>query len=58
MAESKDERSQSVEAEKNFRIRFLVRETGITEAQARELIDLIGFEVSSLLREACLLKKR
>lgn len=39
-------------------MRFLVRETGITEEQARELIDLIGIDASSLLREARLMKKR
>jgi hypothetical protein len=39
-------------------VRFLVRETGITEEQARELIELIGNDPASLLREARLLKKR
>lgn len=39
MAESKTERDERIKAEKEFRVRFLVRETGITEEQARELID-------------------
>lgn len=37
MAESKQERAERAQAEKQFRVRFLVRETGITEAQARAL---------------------
>ncbi|WP_164746983.1 MULTISPECIES: hypothetical protein [unclassified Mesorhizobium] len=40
MAESKTERDERIKAEKEFRVRFHVRETGITEEQARELIDL------------------
>jgi hypothetical protein len=44
--------------EKNAQARELARETGITEAQARELIDLLGTNRASLLREARLLKKR
>jgi hypothetical protein len=35
-----------------------VRETGIAEDQARELIKLIGNDASSLLREAWLLRRR
>jgi len=35
----------------------LVRETGVTEEQARELISLLGLEWSSLLREARLIAK-
>jgi hypothetical protein len=36
----------------------LVSETGITEAQARELIAFLGpHNWSSLMREACMLKK-
>ncbi|WP_164482340.1 MULTISPECIES: hypothetical protein [unclassified Mesorhizobium] len=35
----------------------LMTETGITEAQARELIALLGLNWSSLLREARLLKR-
>ena len=37
--------------------RRLVRETGITEAQAFELIMLLGLNWSSLVREAKALKK-
>ena len=36
----------------------LVREAGITEEQARELISMIGLEWSSLLREARLIRGR
>ncbi|RWB65569.1 hypothetical protein [Mesorhizobium sp.] len=57
MAETKQERAERIRAEKDFRVRFLVRETGITEAQARELIDLIGIDASPLLREARLLRR-
>ena len=35
----------------------LVREAGITEEQARELINLIGTDWNSLLREAHFLKE-
>lgn len=35
----------------------LIRETGITEQEARELIELIGLNWASLVREARLLKK-
>jgi len=35
---------------------LLVRETGITQEQARELIKLIGTDWSSLLREAHFIK--
>jgi hypothetical protein len=58
MAEDKQERDERLKAEKEFRVRFLVKETGITEAQARDLVDMIGIDASSLLREARLLKKK
>ncbi|WP_164873719.1 hypothetical protein [Mesorhizobium sp. M7A.F.Ce.TU.012.03.2.1] len=38
-------------------IERLVKEAGITEDQARELIFLLGLNWSSLLREAKLLRK-
>jgi hypothetical protein len=44
------------EEQKVFLARFLARETGISEAQARELIDMLGTDRSSLLREAKILK--
>jgi len=34
-----------------------MRETSITEVQARDLIDLIGNDANSIIREARLLKK-
>ncbi|PWJ86954.1 uncharacterized protein DUF982 [Mesorhizobium loti] len=46
------------EEQEDFLVRFLARETGITEAQARELINLIGTDRASLLREARILKAR
>ena len=58
MAEGKRERDERLKAEKEFRVRFLMKETGITEAQARALVDMIGIDASSLLREARLLKKK
>jgi hypothetical protein len=38
-------------------IRRLVSETGITEAQARELVAFLGLNWASLVREARMLKK-
>ncbi|WP_292507741.1 hypothetical protein [Mesorhizobium sp.] len=58
MAEDKRERAERLKAEKEFRVRFLMQETGITEARARDLVDMIGIDASSLLREARLLKKK
>ncbi|WP_187331319.1 MULTISPECIES: hypothetical protein [unclassified Mesorhizobium] len=58
MAESQKEREARILAEKDFRVRFLMHETGITEDQARELIDLIGNDANSLLREARILKSQ
>jgi len=52
-----EERAARILAQKEFRVRFLMRETNITEAQARDLIDLIGNDSNSLLREARLLNK-
>ncbi|UVK37394.1 DUF982 domain-containing protein [Mesorhizobium sp. AR10] len=46
------------EEQADFLVRFLARETGITEAQARELINVIGTDRASLLREARKLKAR
>ena len=46
------------EEQEDFLVRFLARETGITEAEARGLIKVIGTDRSSLLREARILKKR
>ncbi|TIW97724.1 hypothetical protein [Mesorhizobium sp.] len=58
MAESQKEREARILAEKDFRVRFLMHETGITEDQARELIDLIGNDANSLRREARILKSQ
>ncbi|MET3596093.1 MULTISPECIES: hypothetical protein [Mesorhizobium] len=55
MAENDQERAERVQAQKDFRVQFLVRETGITEAQARDLIKMLGNSPNSLLREARLL---
>jgi hypothetical protein len=41
----------------NAYIRRLINVTGITAAQARELVELLGFDMASLLREARLLSK-
>jgi hypothetical protein len=56
---SKDQKRRErgrIEEEEEFLVRFLARETGITEAQARELINMIGIDRASLLREARILK--
>lgn len=39
-------------------VRRLVKETGISEEQARELVEMIGTDWASLLREARFLKRR
>lgn len=39
-------------------VRRLVKETGITEEQARELVVLLGVNWSSLMREARLLNRK
>ncbi|BCM21030.1 hypothetical protein [Mesorhizobium sp. J8] len=39
-------------------VRRLVEETGISDDQARELIEMIGTDWASLLREARFLKRR
>ncbi|BAV48055.1 hypothetical protein MLTONO_3152 [Mesorhizobium loti] len=43
------------EEQEDFLVRFLARETGITETQARKLIDMVGNDRASLLREARIL---
>ncbi|MBZ9990962.1 hypothetical protein LB572_28065 [Mesorhizobium sp. BH1-1-5] len=57
MAETEQEFVERARAQMEFRVQFLTRETGVTEAQARELIDLIGNDANSLLREARLLRR-
>jgi hypothetical protein len=42
---------------RQFQARFLAREAGITEAEAMELIELLGTDMTSLLREARILKE-
>jgi hypothetical protein len=39
-------------------VRLLVDKTGITINQAKELINLIGYNLASLIREARLLKSK
>ena len=46
------------DAGKTGTIQRLVRETGITEAEASELIALLGTDWSSLVREAHLLRQK
>jgi hypothetical protein len=45
------------EEQEDFLVRFLARETDITEVQARELINIFGTDRASLLREARILKR-
>ncbi|MBB6411952.1 hypothetical protein [Mesorhizobium sangaii] len=46
------------EEQEDFLVRFLARETGISESQARDLINMIGTDRASLLREARILSER
>jgi hypothetical protein len=39
-------------------IQRLIRETGISEAQARELVSLLGLNWASLMREARVLRQK
>lgn len=57
MAETKQGFVELARGQMEFRVQSLTRETGVTEAQARELIDLIGNDANWLLREARLLRK-
>lgn len=54
MSDEKPDREQMA----RFLASFLAQETGITESQARELVKLLGNDRGSLLREACLLRKK
>jgi hypothetical protein len=38
-------------------VRKVARETGITEEQVRDVISLVGYDHSSIVREARILKK-
>ncbi|RUW53235.1 hypothetical protein EOA32_10135 [Mesorhizobium sp. M1A.F.Ca.ET.072.01.1.1] len=58
MSDNEQERTDDIQAVKDFRVRFLIRETGIAEAQARELVDIIGNDANSLLGEARLLARK
>ena len=51
-----DDAGKPPKADSGFAIRRLVDETGITEAQAVELIGFLGLSWSSLVREARLLR--
>jgi hypothetical protein len=44
-------------AQKRTRAAFLARETGICDEDAITLIELLGMDMSALLREARILKK-
>ncbi|RWH78896.1 MAG: hypothetical protein EOQ86_16240 [Mesorhizobium sp.] len=54
MGDSKTDRERMKEAG----AKILAKETGITEAQASDLIEMIGTDRASLLREARILKNR
>lgn len=54
--EGKRKNQARMEEEEDFLVRFLARETGITEAQAGDLVNTIGDDRSTLLREARALK--
>ena len=38
-------------------VRKLARETGVSEAQVRDLISMVGYDFSSIVREARILKQ-
>jgi hypothetical protein len=50
------DRDEQIRADAQVAVTRLVRETGVTELQATELITLLGMNWSSLIREARLLK--
>jgi uncharacterized lipoprotein len=50
-------RETGQKASGNPMVERLIQETGITEAQARELVSMLGTDWSSLMREARLLTK-
>ena len=52
-----DERARKMD-EETFLASALAKETGITLDEARSLIEMIGTDRNSLLREARILKKR
>lgn len=56
VGDAKRKKRARMEEEQEFLVRFLARETGITETQARNLIIMLGTDRSSLLREARILK--
>ncbi|UVK57360.1 DUF982 domain-containing protein (plasmid) [Mesorhizobium sp. AR02] len=57
-SEQKRRERARMEEEEEFLVRFLARETGIAEEQARELFHMIGHDRAALLREARILKAR
>lgn len=58
MSEPKQDPRQRVQAQTEFSVQFLTERTGITEAQARDLIEMLGNDPNSLLREARILRKK
>ena len=52
-----DDVGKPPKADNGFAVRRLVDETGVTNAQAVELIALLGLNWASLVREARILKK-
>jgi hypothetical protein len=57
MDNDKQNRAQKMD-EETFLARSLAKETGITFDEARDLIEMIGTNRNSLLREARIPKKR
>ncbi|RUU27096.1 hypothetical protein EOC93_33080 [Mesorhizobium sp. M6A.T.Ce.TU.002.03.1.1] len=53
-----EDRKNELERQKELQAQALARETGITRDQALTLIELLGTDRSSLLREANILKNR
>ncbi|QND60625.1 hypothetical protein [Mesorhizobium huakuii] len=50
------EKSEPFDRRAEF-VRKLALETGITEAQVRDLIAMVGYDYASIVREARMLKK-
>ncbi|MER9016523.1 hypothetical protein [Mesorhizobium sp. M0768] len=56
MFDDNDDRARRTERDTSA-ARYLATETGISENQARDLINMIGYDRPSLLREARIMKK-
>ncbi|QKC98288.1 hypothetical protein [Mesorhizobium sp. NZP2298] len=56
MSEEEKEQEQRFDRKAEF-VRKMARETGISEAQVRDIIAMVGYDHSSIVREARILKQ-